>query len=223
MKKAFFLVFLIFCSFFSNLLPHTSFVYEETTGNEKTKITYRTYKEGGKNLIRSESAKEEYFMTYSPNYQLEKISYVSKENKNHYEITANGSILSYEGTLDGNQVSKTFDLDGKPWIQNLSFGLAPFATSSQTSRTFFILNTKELTLYQMRAKKMDISTITVNGKSYKVQNIEVRLTGFKGLFWKAEIWFDVDTHQLIRYQTNEGPNSPLTTLDFIEKHSPLSF
>ncbi len=221
MKKALFLVFLLSCSFLSQLLPSTSLIYEESIGEQKLKTTYHISEKDGKRIIESDDAKESYSMTFSTNYQIEKMVYSSKENDNQYQISLQNSVVFFEGKVDGKQRAKSFPLTNRPWMQNFIFGLLPFAASNQTSYSFFIINTKDLLAYQMRAKKMEMATITVQNQPYKAQRIEIRLAGFKGLFWKAELWFDTETHQMILYQTNEGPNTPMTTLEFVSKHPSL--
>lgn len=221
MKKALLFIFFLSTAFFSKFLPSTSLVYSEIEGDNKWETTYHISENDGKRIIESESPKEKYSLTYSLSYQLEKISFSSKANDDHYDVSSDGSTLTYDGKINREQKNKSFSIQGKLWIQNFPFGLIPFASSSQTSRTFFVLNTKELVLYQMRAKKMGVSTLTLGDKPYKVEKIEVRLPGFKSLFWKAELWFDVESHQMIRYQTNEGPNTPTTTLEFVSKHASL--
>jgi hypothetical protein len=221
MKKALCLIFLLSCSFLSELLPATSLIYDESLGDQKYKTTYHMSEKDGKRFIESDNEKEKYSMIFSTAYRLEKISFASKKDDNHYDLFIDGSTLVYEGKSDGKQRAKRFQLPSKPWIQNFIFGLIPFSSSSQTSCSFFIINTKDLTLYQMRAKKIQIETVTIQNKPCKAQKIEVRLAGFKGLFWKAEIWFDIQTHQMVRYQTNEGPNTPTDTLEFVSKHPSL--
>ncbi len=217
MKKFLLPIFFLASAFLSQILPSTTLTYDEKTGEKHLETTYRVTEKEGERLIQSENAKESYSLIYSDSYQLKKMTYASKENSDHYDITLSGSTLLFEGTVNGEQKRKTFTLTRRSWIQNFPFGLIPLAASEQNSTSFVVLNTKDLSLYQMRAKKMEESTITLQGQTYHVQRIEIRLTGFKGLFWKAEIWFDTETHQMVRYQTNEGPHTPTTTLEFVSK------
>ena len=59
-------------------------------------------------------------------------------------------------------------------------------------------------------------TVEVAGTKYNAQKVKVTLTGFKKNFWKAQLWFDKESHLLIRYRANEAPGTPYTETTLIE-------
>ena len=65
----------------------------------------------------------------------------------------------------------------------------------------------------MIATKDYVEDLSINGKSYKAQKLKITLQGFKKRFWKAEVWYDLQTLELLRYKANEGPGTPITEIN----------
>jgi len=51
---------------------------------------------------------------------------------------------------------------------------------------------------------------------YRAQKVKVTLDGFYKKFWKAELWYDTKSHNLLYYKANEGPSTPYTILTIKE-------
>jgi hypothetical protein len=73
----------------------------------------------------------------------------------------------------------------------------------------------------MVAKKQGIEKLTIKEKTYDALEVVVTLQGFKSMFWKAQVWYDVKTNDLLQYKSNEGPHTPTTTVTLISKTSQL--
>ena len=64
----------------------------------------------------------------------------------------------------------------------------------------------------MEASKKEREKLEVKGKVYDALKVEITLTGLKKLFWKAQLWYNTQNGELLKYLANEGPNTPVTTL-----------
>ena len=71
----------------------------------------------------------------------------------------------------------------------------------------------------MQASKEGTERVKFNEKCGKreVLKVKISLTGFKKIFWKAELWFDQETGDLLKYRANEGPNTPTSTITLFSK------
>jgi hypothetical protein len=73
----------------------------------------------------------------------------------------------------------------------------------------------------MVAKKLEKETLKIHDTTYQAILVEVTLQGFKSMFWKAQIWYDAKTYDLLQYKSNEGPNTPTTTVTLVSKVSKI--
>ncbi|MEC8306597.1 MAG: hypothetical protein VXZ72_01915 [Chlamydiota bacterium] len=158
-----------------------------------------------------------------------KTLYVGKSEEGTTELIVgeggvNESFLSahppFQVKREGNQLHasrpgdapQTLNLSGTPWKQSFLFSLKPFFLSAEKSHTFVIVRPTNLSLHRMIATKGDREAIFLHGKEYDSQKVKVTLTGFQSLFWQANLWFDPETGDLLCYEANEGPNTPLTII-----------
>jgi hypothetical protein len=57
----------------------------------------------------------------------------------------------------------------------------------------------------MRAKKIRTEKILVQEREVETQNIRVKLTGFKAIFWHSDYWFRRSDGLFLKYRGVEGP------------------
>lgn len=207
MNKNLFLLFIFPFYIFSNLV----YKYEDITGNQKNEIIWTIEKEEKDLKITGEDNISTTILTCSENYDISKFSYKSKIEPTEYLFSLEKNILSAEGKIKSNSISKNIPIT-LPWIQQFGFGLKPFILSKNRSLKFCLLNPKDFLLQKMVAIKKAIKPITVLEKKYDAQKVTVTLQGFKSMFWKAQLWFDVKTGDLIKYVANSGPNTPISTI-----------
>ena len=205
---------ILFCSFFKldDFFSKKTITYEETTAG-KTIKTIWTIKSKDKDLLitatnqsgitKIDCTKEYHINTFSYNTHDEKTKYVIKKE--------NGKLIA-EGTLDGNKEKKEYDIGELAWIQDFGYGLIPFLKSSKKELEFAIISPKDFDMHKLLTEKDLIEKIEVNGKEYNCRKLTITLPGIKGMFWSAQIWFDIKTDQFIKYTGNSGPNTPITTI-----------
>ncbi len=149
---------------------------------------------------------------YSPSFALEHYLEV-KDNQTALDIFKEGCEL----LVKGKESLKKLKLKQLPWVQEFKFGFQPFLQNAEKEFSFCIVYAKDHSLHDMIATKEKIETLQIGSDSYEAQKLKITLRGFKKKFWKAEAWFDVKTHLLLKYKANEGPGTPITEVTLIKR------
>ncbi len=151
--------------------------------------------------------------------ELSFLSYAEKTEKDRdFEIRRDGPCLFISGRNKGADVLKSFRIGNDLWIQDFKFGLQPFLKGKKKESTFHLVSPKDLDIHELIATKEFEEVIEVEGEKYKTQRVKITLTGFKKRFWKANAWFDKETHLLVRYRSNEGPGTPHTEVTLLKEN-----
>ena len=212
MKKIF--VFMICPLFFFNLLFSQEFYsYEEQTGNRKSNFTWNVEKTNKNIEICGEEDEASTTMYFTKDFVMYKYFYKSKIFPTEYELSLENNILTARGKVNNLTVGKTHNL-ATPWIQQFGFGLKPFVLSDKKSIDFSFIIPKDFSIQKMVAQKEGKEFVSSNGKQYETQKVTITLAGFKSRFWKARLWFDSTTGDLVKYAANKGPNTE-TTIDML--------
>jgi hypothetical protein len=197
-------------------------IYEKISGKGHSKSTYTVDKTDQNYLISIETKDQKTLLEALNPFKLKIYRYTSLKNGDNYEFRLEGDKLLANGIYKGEKMKEQFSIDKKtPWIQEFDFGLLPLLTSAKSSLNFQLINPKNFKIHKMVAKKQGIEKLRINEKTYDAQEIVVTLQGFKSMFWKAQVWYDVKTNDLLRYKSNEGPHTPTTTVTLISKTSQL--
>lgn len=198
--------------------PKKTYVYDKEVNGSVSKTTW-TVEEKEKNLhIQGKGDSGETLVITSPPLNTQSFSYQSKNKKNEYYIHREGSQLYARLTKDDKKIQKEFNIGKDLWIQEFDFTLSPFILSEHVTLNFQIVNPKDLSLHEMVLTKLTKGEqVEINGKTYGAVKTKMTLTGFKKMFWKAELWFDEKTGDLIRYSANEGPNTPTSVITLFSK------
>lgn len=221
MKLHHFVVAALLLSSSTELFSAQTLVYNKVSGSGKTTSTYTVDKTANLYTIDIVSKDQTTQIKSDIPYQIISLDYKSKKNTDHYTFTLKNSILTADGEIKGQKLHQTYKISKTPWIQEFDFGLLPLLTSDKKSMNFEILHPKNFNMHKMVAKKQGRETITIEGKSYQAEQVTITLQGFKSMFWKAQLWYDAKTHDLLMYKANEGPHTPTTTICLIEKTGSL--
>ena len=207
---------LIFCLYCLSLFTEEILTYEKTSGKGSQKIVY-TVKKGKEDFLVEIEGKDLKTTLVATNPFALK-SYITKKKEDFFEFVLDGSIIKAKGSIQGSALSAEFKVTKKnPWIQEFDFGLRPLLASSKNSLNFQLINPKNFKIHKMVAKKVQKETLKIGTSSYDAQLIEISLQGFKSMFWKAQIWYDTKSYDLLQYKANEGPNTPLTIVTLVSK------
>ena len=219
-KMKFFLLYFIILFVNLNGGEITTLTYEKTSGKGTYRTTYTIDSKENEFLIKIESKDQNTELETTKSYVLKNFIYKSKKNKDEYTFVATNSGIKALGEIKGNKMEATFEVDPKnPWIQEFDFGLRPFLSSQKSAINFELINPKTFKTHKMVAKKQGIESVMIGDKNYQAEVVHITLQGFKSMFWKALVWYDVKTQDLLMYKSNEGPHTPTTTIQLLSKET----
>ena len=211
--------FLLFFASFA--FANTTYTYEKWENKKKTPMTWEIKeKKGHLFLTCHENIGVTTVETLADFKNIQNYVFESADKKLSYNIQLKGKKLLFEKTNRGKKQKSEFKISA-PWIQQFGFGLMPFVKSSKKKIKFALINTDKLDLVDMIAQKNEIVPLKIKDKEYQAQKVEVSLQGFKSMFWKAEMWFDKESGDMLKYVADSGPSTSVTTLLFISKEKSL--
>lgn len=187
-------------------------IYHEKTGDQTLKTVWTVKREKNELDIEAQNKNKTKIISASVPYKTISFKMVSHKNSNRYLFERKGSKLEASGKLQGKELSHTYDIGEKNWVQEFELGLGPFLKSSSKTFKFVILNPKNFKLHPMVATKLGEDEVTIDGKTHKSEKIKVTLQGLKSIFWKAQIWYNPETHDMLLYKANQGPHTPTTVI-----------
>lgn len=195
--------------FINSLFSNEFYTYEEQSGNKKSHFTWNVETSDKNVVIYGEEESDSIIMYFTKDYKLYKYVKKSKSTATEIEFSLENNILQARGKVNNLNLSKRHVFK-TPWVQQFGFGLKPFVLSNQPSMEFSFITPKDFSLQKMIAKKEGREYISSHGKKYETQKVTITLTGFKSKFWKARLWFDITTGDLVKYAANQGPNTEMT-------------
>lgn len=188
-------------------------VYKKETGGVEITTTYTIDQDNNQYHIQGANKEQTTEILGAIPYKTLSLTCTSKKNSDHYTFVLKDATLTADGVIKGEKLHAVYKIArNSAWIQEFEFGFLPFLTSSKKSVDFDILHPKTFKLHKMTAKKQGTETLKIGGASYQAQMITITLQGFKSMFWKAQLWYDTVSHNLLMYKANEGPHTPTTTI-----------
>ena len=137
--------------------------------------------------------------------------------KTKVRVRRRGDVLLLEGTLDGQPVDRRIAIDGAPWYQAMSLSLRPFVLGGGNVARFWTLRPDTLEAYLIEARKLGKEHLRIADRQWRAEKIEVRLAGWRSLFWSARYWFEAEQGVFLRYEGPSGPpGSPVTVVTLVE-------
>lgn len=207
-------------SYGSEDLSKTTYIYHKATeGQEKpSQTSWVLEQKKSQWLLNGESLGGKTQLIAGPTQtETQSFSYVSKHSDNQYRIHREGNSLQALRKTQEGKIEKHFPLNGEAWVQEFDFSFRPFIRSKCDEFKFCIVHPKKLSLHHMVAYKLGTDPITIHEKTFQALKVKVTLRGLKKLFWHADLWFDPKSGDLLKYQANEGPNTPTSTITLISK------
>ena len=210
MKQIFYLAvfFTLFAHPFIQGKEQTTYVYDKEIEGKHSKITWNLEEKDKDLEIKGEDDKGATSITLS-DHEAKNFKFEAKDKKNSYSIQKKQGHLVLE---TAGSETKGFNIGNSPWVQEFAFSLKPFILSSKKTYSFTIVDPKRLNSHKMVATKQYDEKIELNKKEIEAVRVKVTLAGMKKMFWSAALWYDKKTGAMLRYQANEGPHTPLTTI-----------
>jgi len=113
-------------------------------------------------------------------------------------LTRDGDVIQVE------TAQKAFEIPvpkNAVWYQTPGLLLDSFILSKSDRFSFVLVGLDRMALVAFDVRKMTREPIDVNGQIWNdAQKVELRPSGFLGLFWVASMWFDASTGQFLKYE-----------------------
>lgn len=136
----------------------------------------------------------------------ETISWSTKREKEDtdYSGVKEGNIITLKGKLEGEDISKTIELDDQPFYFTPKFNLTKFILSDQQHIEFWMLRKDKLTKYLMEATKKGETTIEVDGQEVEAIKIRYAATGKGAKYYKRTYFYRKSDGMFIKRKALDG-------------------
>ncbi len=198
------------------LLATSALVFDKDVSGKKTEISWQVATKDKLIEIMGKAEGKITEITADLSYKIEKYLSQQPDNQSTFTVTRDHDTLNVEMNSTSENKQKQYNIGGKNWVQDFSFGLRPFFISDADEYKFEIVNPKDLVMRTMVAYKDEIDYKMFNNVQYRARKVKITLDGFYKKFWKAELWYDTETLNLLYYKANEGPSTPYTILTIKE-------
>ena len=209
----------LFLVMISSAFAEATYIYNKDVNGHESKTTWTLEFQEKEDILHivGESQTGKTLIVTSPELVTQSFSHQHKQRSDQYSIHREGDYLIANREMGGEKSQKQFHIGNQSWVQEFDFCFKPFIHSNFRDFKFSIIHPKKLSLHSMVATKQGLDQIEVHGKVYDALKVKVTLTGFKKMFWHADLWFDTQAGDLLKYMANEGPNTPLSTITLFSK------
>lgn len=203
--------------FISTTFADVTYVYNKDVEGRESKTTWKLELKEDLLHIDGESLSGKTKIITNPERVTQSFSHESKNGKDEYSIHREGPTLIARKNVNGEKTERRFKIGNDLWLQEFDFSFKPFIHSNFRDLRFSIIHPKKLDLHDMVATKQGFEPLNLNGELKETLRVKVTLTGFKKMFWHADLWFDPQAGDLLMYKANEGPNTPTSVITLFSK------
>ncbi len=189
--------------------------YVETAGDRRVPVTWRLEK-GDVFRLFYLTPDAEHVTVNTPAQETISWRMTDEAEDARLEVRRKGDRMLVTGSLEGEAVEKTIEIDALPWYQATSISLRPFALSAAETVEFWTFRAASLKMHKLRAVKREVETIEVNQKTWEAQRIQLQLTGLLSAFWKSDYWFRKADGVFLKFK---GPGGPPGHPDIIVEYA----
>lgn len=149
-------------------------------------------------------------------YNILEWHYINKKNRTVlHTVRKNGSV-HVSGEVKGKPINKTIKLETSLWYQVPEFAIGRKLAAGQDSVIFAMLWIDKMAFFKMKAVRIGDEKIRIEGKDIDTMKVEVKLTGFKSIFWHSTYWFRKSDLLIVRYVGVNGlPGTKVTTIELV--------
>ncbi|MCP5506547.1 MAG: hypothetical protein H7A38_06660 [Chlamydiales bacterium] len=210
-------LFALFFLFVSTLFADVTYIYNKDVEGRESKTTWKLELKDDLLHIDGESLSGNTKIVTNPERITQSFSHESKNGQEEYSIRREGPTLIARKNVNGEKTERRFKVGNDLWLQEFDFSFKPFIHSNFRELSFSIIHPKKLDLHDMVATKQGFEPLNLNGELKETLRVKVTLTGFKKMFWHADLWFDPQAGDLLMYKANEGPNTPTSVITLFSK------
>lgn len=210
-------LFALFLLFVSTTFADVTYVYNKDVKGQESKTTWKLELKDDLLHIDGESLSGKTKIITNAERVTQSFTHQSKNGHDEYSIHREGPTLIARKNVNGKKTERRFQVGNDLWLQEFDFSFKPFIVSNFQDLRFSIIHPKKFDLHDMVAIKKGFEPLNLNGKLKETLRVKVTLTGFKKMFWHADLWFDPQAGDLLMYKANEGPNTPTSVITLFSK------
>ena len=189
-----------------------AYEYTETTGHDSRRFVW-TLEEGGDWILTSGDERERHRAWLDRTLATRKWSLDRPAEKTAITAWREGTTLFIEGTRNGKEYRREYQVGAYPWYQALSLSLRNHLGEIGSTQEFWLIRPDNLELNRLQISKITVEPLRTATTVLTSYRVVIRLSGWKAPFWKGEYWFRRGDGQFVRYRGDSGPpGSPPTTV-----------
>ena len=123
-----------------------------------------------------------------------------RSEKRNLQLERRGDRIEVTGTVEGERVDETLQIDSPRWFQLLPFSLISFVQSGEDEVEFSLFDPFNMKMRNMKISRKGEETVSLFGSDYRTVKLNMRMRGFLSPFWKSEIWTDADSGTHVKYE-----------------------
>lgn len=184
-------------------IPEKSYKYQEEVGDKVIPFSWEIKESEGQVLVTVYEKDKSFFNVCSDDGVTTKWRFYHRA-KHDIVVRRQGNQLYVTGTKEGDSYKKTFEIDGRPWFQSLSYSLGNFLRSEEKTIQFWTVRADSLEPIVLKASKKAEEPFVFKGSTIAAQKIEVRASGFYSPFWHGSYWFRKSDQLFLMYRSVHG-------------------
>ncbi|MBT4290231.1 MAG: hypothetical protein HOD92_23140 [Deltaproteobacteria bacterium] len=106
-----------------------------------------------------------------------------------YQVKKTDQFVFIFGKRKGKSINKKLELTDNPFYWDPKLGLSGFVKSSKTSLVFQVIRPDNQKVYEMKAERIGLKNISINGKKIVALEIYWSLTGFLSIFFDQTYYY----------------------------------
>lgn len=177
--------------------------YREQTGHTEAIMKWQLQQQGERLTITSRKAATLYTnicMADGSTLQWQ----VHREPDTEIDARRVGNTIVLSGTREGEPIDRVVDIDGRPWLQPLSFSLPRFLSHRGQGQSFWTVRPDTLEILTLQARTQQIDYLDINGRRMPARKVEIRKTGLLSAVWSGHYWFRTSDDRFLQYRGTHG-------------------
>ncbi len=156
-------------------------------------------------------------------YNILEWRYTNKKNRTGlHAVRKNGSV-HVSGEVKGKPINKTISVETSLWYQVPEFAIGRKLAAGQDSVIFAMFWIDKMAFFNMKAVRIGDEKIRIGGKDVDTMKVEVKLTGFKSIFWHSNYWFRKSDLLMVKYVGVNGiPGTKVTVIELMPNKQRVS-
>jgi hypothetical protein len=205
---------------FVSLAAQSAWIYRDRTGPTETQIkVWKQIEASGETIHSALNDGDGHHVFMNAALDTVRYDFESPQRKTAYSAVRDGDAIVFQGTLRGRPLSRTIQIDPKPWYESMEWSLRRLALSgSAEPLVFWVVQPFEARAYLLQARVESTEDIVDDDRQVSAIRVRVSPTGFLSLFWSSLYWYRPTDGLNLRYEAvRGGPGTPKTTVELMEE------